>query len=128
IQFSEQKLTPIIVISHTPTWAQQVPGASCGPIKPTALADFAKFMGEMASRYSKPPYNVHYWEIGNEPDVAPEQVPNDSVFGCWGNMSDPYYGGAYYAEMLKVVYPAIKKADPLAQVVFGGLLLDCDPN
>jgi hypothetical protein len=29
--------------------------------------------------------------------------------------------------MLKVVYPAIKAADPQAQVLVGGLLLDCDP-
>ncbi len=29
--------------------------------------------------------------------------------------------------MLKVVYPAIKAANPNAKVVIGGLLLDCDP-
>jgi len=41
---------------------------------------------------------------------------------------DEYYGGGYYAEMLKAVYPAIKEADPQAQVLIGGLLLDCDPT
>jgi hypothetical protein len=30
--------------------------------------------------------------------------------------------------MLKVAYPAIKAADPKAQVLNGGLLLDCDPR
>jgi hypothetical protein len=30
--------------------------------------------------------------------------------------------------MLKVVYPAIKQANPEAQLVLGGLLLDCDPR
>jgi hypothetical protein len=30
--------------------------------------------------------------------------------------------------MLKVAYPAIKAADPQAQVLIGGLLLDCDPR
>jgi hypothetical protein len=30
--------------------------------------------------------------------------------------------------MLKVAYPAIKAADPRAQVLLGGLLLDCSPN
>jgi hypothetical protein len=30
--------------------------------------------------------------------------------------------------MLKAAYPAIKAADPGAQVIFGGLLLDCDPT
>jgi hypothetical protein len=30
--------------------------------------------------------------------------------------------------MLKVVYPEIKAANPYAQVLIGGLLLDCDPD
>jgi hypothetical protein len=30
--------------------------------------------------------------------------------------------------MLQAVYPAIKAADPAAQVVLGGLLLECDPT
>lgn len=41
---------------------------------------------------------------------------------------DEYYGGVDYAEMLKVAYPSIKQADPNAQVMVGGLLLDCNPN
>jgi hypothetical protein len=79
-------------------------------------------------RYSKAPYNVHYWELGNEPDIDPGLVPPDSGFGCWGDQSDYYYGGGYYADMLKVVYPAIKSIDPQAKVLIGGLLLDCDPG
>jgi hypothetical protein len=84
-------------------------------------------MKELVSRYSGPPYNVKYWELGNEPDVDPRLVPGDQVFGCWGDEDDEHYGGGYYAEMLKAVYPAIKEADPEAQVLIGGLLLDCDP-
>ncbi|GAH52485.1 unnamed protein product, partial [marine sediment metagenome] len=37
------------------------------------------------------------------------------------------YGGGYYAQMLKAVYPQIKAADPDAQVLVGGLLMDCNP-
>jgi hypothetical protein len=55
-------------------------------------------------------------------------VAPDSLFGCWGNNADPYYGGGYYAQMLQVVYPRIKAVDPTAQVLVGGLLLDCDPR
>ena len=51
-----------------------------------------------------------------------------SGFGCWGDEADPYYGGGAYAEMLKRVYPAIKQANPSAQVLIGGLLLDCDAD
>ena len=118
----------ILIVRGTPEWAQKVPGSSCGPIKPEKLEAFAAFMGDLVKRYSVPPYNIKYWEIGNEPDVAPNLVKPDSVFGCWGDENDPYYGGEYYAEMLKVVYPAIKAADPDANVLIGGLLLDCDPT
>ncbi|MGE5225015.1 MAG: hypothetical protein ACM3PY_21480 [Omnitrophica WOR_2 bacterium] len=85
-------------------------------------------MEDLVTRYSIPPYNIKYWELGNEPDVDPSLLPPDSPFGCWGDAKDPYYGGGYYAEMLKVVYPAIKAADPEAKVLIGGLLLDCDPD
>ena len=121
-------LTSMMIVKGTPAWAQKVPGAICGPIKEDALADFADFMREVVTRYSRPPYNVLYWELGNEPDVDPALVPPDSGFGCWGDQRDPYYGGGYYAEMLKRVYPTIKAANPSAQVVIGGLLLDCDPT
>lgn len=75
-----------------------------------------------------PPYNVKYWELWNEPDVDPGLVGEDSLFGCWGDSDDPYYGGGYYAQMLKEIYPAMKEADPEAQIVVGGLLLNCDPT
>ena len=121
-------LSTILIVRGTPDWAQLTPGSFCGPIQPDKLQNFADFMSEAVSRYSQPPYNVKYWELGNEPDVDPLLVPPKSVFGCWGNYLDPYYGGGYYAEMLKIVYPAIKSADPEAKVLLGGLLLDCDPN
>lgn len=121
-------LTTILIVRGTPEWAQLVPGSFCGPILPAKLQSFADFMFETVSRYSQPPYNVKYWELGNEPDVDPVLVHPRSVFGCWGNHLGLYYGGDYYAEMLKRVYPAIKNADPEAQVLLGGLLLDCDPN
>lgn len=121
-------VTPMVIVSMAPTWAQLVPGSACGPIKPEALSAFADFLGELVTRYSAAPYNVRYWEFGNEPDVDPSLVDGGSPFGCWGDQDDPYYGGGYYAEMLKAVYPAMKQADPNAQLIIGGLLLDCDPT
>ena len=123
-------IKPIVVVRVTPSWAQEVPGYSCGPIKPDKLGAFASFMNELVARYSVPPYNVKYWEIWNEPDIdyrVPSVTPNND-WGCWGNQDDAYYGGGVYADMLKVVYPQIKAADPHAQVLIGGLLLDCDPR
>jgi hypothetical protein len=80
-------------------------------------------------RYSGPPYNVKNWEIWNEPDVSPEAIPDPTYFfGCWGDESDAYYGGGYYGEVLKAVYPKVGQADPSSKVIIGGLLLDCDPD
>ena len=118
----------VAFIQFAPYWAQKIPGVACGPFSEEAFDEFARFMNALVSRYSQPPYPVKYWEIGNEPDIDPSQVASNSGFGCWGDQEDPYYGGGHYAEMLKVVYPQIKAADPAAQVLVGGLLLDCDPD
>ena len=128
INASSSGLSTILIIRGTPEWAQMIPGSFCGPIKQEKLDAFADFLSEAVKRYSIPPYNVKYWELGNEPDVDPNLVPFTSVFGCWGDQNDPLYGGGYYAEMLKLVSPAIKSADPEANVLIGGLLLDCDPT
>jgi hypothetical protein len=121
----------ILVVRGTPAWAQKVSGYSCGAILQAKFGEFAAFVSQLVTRYSVSPYNVLYWEIWNEPDIAPEQVQTnpDSYWGCWGDESDQsYYGGDYYASVLQVVYPAVKAANPNAQVLVGGLLLDCDPN
>ncbi|MBN2549978.1 MAG: hypothetical protein JXB15_12520 [Anaerolineales bacterium] len=124
---SERNLQLILVIRRTPAWAQKVPGSFCGPVAAEKLPAFASFVHDVVARYSQPPYNVKYWEFGNEPDVDPGLVGPDSIFGCWGDQKDAYYGGGYYAEMLKSVYPQVKAADPQSKVLVGGLLLDCDP-
>ncbi|MBA3944451.1 MAG: hypothetical protein H0X37_07790 [Herpetosiphonaceae bacterium] len=117
---------PILTITGTPPWAQQVPGSGCGPINPSAQAAFASFMHDLVARYSAPPFNIRYYEIWNEPDAP--IVVNNQVWGCWGDSTDAYYGGGKFGDILKVLYPAIKAANPAAQVVLGGLLLGCDPS
>lgn len=125
---SSHGIQPVVIVRGTPAWAQHILGKECGPIKPDALDAFADFMHDLVARYSVPPYNVHYWEIWNEPDVDPALVPSTNPYGCWGNSDDPWYGGAYFATMLQRVYPAIKKATPNVHVIHGGLMLDCDPT
>ncbi len=117
----------VLLVMFTPAWAQAVPGHSCGPISEDKLDEFAQFLRAVVERYSAPPYSIKYWELFNEPDVDPSLVSRDSGFGCWGDEKDEYYGGRYFAQMLKQAYPAIKETDPKAQVVLGGLLLDA-PN
>lgn len=125
---ARRNVNVIVIVRSTPLWAQKAQGTFCGAIKRGKLDAFGDFMYDMVKRYSSPPYHVKYWEIWNEPDVDPSLVPGDSGFGCWGDEGDPYYGGEYYAEMLKAVYPMVKLADPEAKVLLGGLLLDCDPT
>ncbi|MDD5367647.1 MAG: cellulase family glycosylhydrolase [Anaerolineaceae bacterium] len=119
----------ILVIRSTPVWAQLYPGYFCGPMAADKIAVFKNFVKEAVKRYSAPPFNIRYYEVWNEPDADPytTNLSTDSEWGCWGKQSDPYYGGGYYADMLKQVYPAVKSANPNAQLLIGGLLLDCDP-
>ncbi len=126
---SAQGIQVILIVRSTPQWARKVAGTGphCGAVRSDKLAAFGSLMGELVARYSVPPYNVKYWELWNEPDIDPSLVSGDNIFGCWGNTADDYYGGGYYGDMLKEVYPAIKCADPAAQVLVGGLVLDCDP-
>jgi hypothetical protein len=115
------------IILFSPEWAQKYPPSACGPIAEEALERFGQFMNALVSRYSQPPYQIKYWEVGNEPDIDRRIAEPHSGYGCWGDGDDPQFGGAYYAEMLKVVYPQVKAADPEAKLVVGGLLMDCDP-
>ena len=128
IEAASRRLHVIATIKMTPSWAQKYSGISCGPIAQDKFSDFAEFLQAVVKIYGKPPYNVKYWELGNEPDIDRNLVSPDSQFGCWGEESKTYYGGEYYADMLKVAYPAIKAIDPNAKVLIGGLLLDCDPT
>ncbi len=127
VSVSEAGMELIVLVRSTPAWAQAVAGVFCGPVRADKLEAFGRFMHDVVLRYSQPPFNVKYWELGNEPDIDPKLVPPNQIFGCWGDRKAEYYGGEYYAEMLRVVYPQIKAADPQAEVLVGGLLLDCDP-
>lgn len=113
-------IQPVLLIDSTPEWALKE-DYICGAVADSQFSVLGNFAYDLVQRYSAPPYNVHYWELWNEPDVAGE-------LGCWGDPLDTqYFGGGYYGQMLKAVYPRIKEADPSAQVLVGGLLLDCDP-
>jgi hypothetical protein len=125
---SQAGMEVILITRRTPAWAQRFTDLPCGPIKQENFIDFANFMAAAVSRYSAPPYNVTYYEIWNEPDGPYAFGYPHNPWGCWGDPNDPYYGGGYFAEMLKVVYPAIKAANPAAKVVMGGLIVDCDPS
>ena len=137
INASNRSMNVILPVRSTPPWARDPrwQGSPCGPIDPSHYQDFAEFMFDVVKRYSQPPYNVKYWEIFNEPDYPIGYIaqPYGEPHGCWGTWKEPahddgYGNGIAYGNMLKVVYPEIKKADPEAQVLAGGVLLVCDPT
>lgn len=119
---AQHDINVIVILLGTPQWASATANVSCGgKVKPEKLIALANFTHDLVYRYSQPPYNVKYFEMWNEPDV-------DGFLGCWGDANDHlYYGGASYGEMLKAVYPRAKAANSSAQILVGGLLLDCDP-
>jgi len=118
----------IITVHYVPDWAQAIPGKSCGPVHPEKVLAFARFMYDLVDRYSRYPYNVTYWQIWNEPDASYKLVDDDSPFGCWGEFQDNFYqDGQYYGDVFTQVYTEIKRANPDAQVLIGGLMLDCSP-
>jgi len=93
------------IITYTPMWARAPDcggGAHCPPQDP---ATYATFAAEVAAHYA--PMGLHYWEIWNE--------ENDYDF--WATKSDC----VAYTATLKAAYTAIKKADPNAFVITGGL-------
>lgn len=116
-------IMPVVIVDDYPRWATSLP-SSCSALRTDRLEHFARFMSALAERYSTPEFNVHHWELGNEPDVDPDLVDPDNIFGCWGDADDPFYGGQQYGAMLNVVTPALKAADPEAVVWIGGLLLN----
>ena len=111
--YGERGLSTIIIIADIPSWAGQT---RSGPFNDDSRADFAEFVGAVVNRYSRPPYNIKYWELFNEPDGTKPLY--GATINTWG------YYGREYALMLKEVYPAIKAADPASQVVMGGLAYD----
>lgn len=112
----------LIYVVANPRWAADV---SCGPLKPDYLDDLAAFLTAAAARIrSRYPGLAPYWSLYNEPDIADAGV---DFGGCWGKghpRSAAGAGGAAYAAMMAVAYPAIKAGDPDAIVMNGGLAYD----
>jgi hypothetical protein len=101
--FGDQQVKFLMRVHGTPTWAR--PPDSPLSYPPYDMADFANFLTALATRYKG---QVAAYEIWNEPNLDYE----------WGYLPpDP----VAYTNMLKTAYTAIKKVDPNALVISGGL-------
>ena len=101
----------ILTLEDAPSWAANF---NNGPIDVAPMDELVEFMSAVVERYDGDGVDdaagitVGHFELYNEPDAQTR----------WGNAGDQY------AEMLKAVYPAIKAANPDAQVLFGGIAYD----
>ncbi len=71
---------------------------------PASIRDFTRFVRKAAKRYT--PLGVSTWEIWNEPNA-----------GFWEPQPDP----TRYTQLLIASHRAIKRVDPWATVITGGL-------
>ncbi|MFL5733322.1 MAG: S-layer homology domain-containing protein [Chloroflexia bacterium] len=106
-----RNLGVLVTVLGCPSWACV---RDIGPLNDAAYGDFTEFMSALASRYSQAPYNVHYWELWNEPDGV---AGPDNSWG-WGMHPDKY------AQALAAIYPAIKGIDPQSVIMSGGIAYD----
>ena len=85
-----------------PSWAAS-PSANLN----TFASQYAAFAKAAVQRYSVSPFNIHTYEIWNEPNLGSN----------WGGTAS----GTQYATVLKSAYSAIKTADASSFVISGGL-------
>lgn len=97
-----RKLRILAMVAYTPEWAR--PPDTTDKHPPTRPDDLARFAGAVAERYAA---DVDAWEIWNEPNLARFWRPRPDA--------------AAYAELVGTVAPAIRRADPTATLVTGGL-------
>lgn len=115
---AENHLEVLPTVMYTPDWAAQTPGDTASP--PSNPNDYARFLTELVVRYGPngtfwlqnptlSPMPIRYWQVWNEPNLRYQ----------W----DPPAGESWatsYARLLQTAYPAVKTADPGAQVVLAG--------
>ena len=99
----ERDLEVLALLTYTPDWAR--PQDTTDKHPPSDPEDFARFATEAVARYR--PLGVSTWEVWNE--------PNSERF--WSTGPDP----ERYGELLVAASQAIRRADPAATVITGGL-------
>jgi len=112
---AEADVRIIATVSDSPSWAADVP---CAPIHLHRLDEYSRFIKDLVTRYRGHPYYINHWELVNEPDSNRYTTGHLSGHGCWA------YDGDRYADMLAVAFNTIKKVDPQAQVLMGGIAYD----
>jgi hypothetical protein len=111
---------PTAIMMRTPLWATAIDGRVCAPPSDQAIDDFERFAEAAARRYTGA-LRIDIWQVGNEVDFHPNRVEDNFGSGCWGTDIAPYYGGDHYGEVLMRVAAAIRRGNPQARIIAGGL-------
>lgn len=106
-----QGLTIIARLGLTPDWARP-PDTPLTYLDDSAYADFAAYAAAFAARYQG---RVDYLIVGNEPNLSYE----------WGYRPTTPED---YVNLLRIVYPAVKAANPEMQVLAGALAPTLEPE
>jgi hypothetical protein len=106
------------VVLYSPTWASSCPSYSSPKLCPPAdFGDFADFFVKLIGRYGP---SGTFWS--DNPTVPKMPI---TAWQVWNEPNFPAYWGtpdaAAYARMLNTVAPAIRAADPHAEVVSAGM-------
>lgn len=97
-----QKVRLIPYVAYTPRWNARPDIAAFWTSPPRDQAEFAELMALLATRYRD---RIHSWEIWNEPDNP----------DFWSGTAEAY------GQLLQTGAQAVRRADPQARVVFGGI-------
>lgn len=98
----------LVVLANSPAWAgSSAPGQSAiEPYsRPANLSDFASFARIAAQRYAS--RGVRSWEIWNEPNTSQFWPPSPDA--------------NEYGDLFRVIAAAIRRVDPKATLLIGGL-------
>jgi polysaccharide biosynthesis protein PslG len=109
----DQGISIIARLGLVPGWAQPNDDtrATINTLMPDRFPDFARFAAAFAARYAGTIDRIIIW---NEPNLAFE----------WGYRGvDP----ASYAALLRETYPAVRAANPQAEVIAAGLAPNLEP-
>ena len=98
----EYHITLIPYICYTPQWNSTGDSTNFWDHTPIDYGEFGQFVEDIVNRYKD---RIKSWELWNEPDIT------------------AYWSGtvAEYAKLFKIGAAAVRKADPEATIVLGGL-------
>ena len=119
-QVISESVQIIATVSNPPEWAavDKSPSDTCtNMIRSDKVTDFYNFLTELVNRYKAAPYNVHAWEMLNEPDAI-------NGYRCNSGVSNYGNYGAEYASLMQSAYLTVKTADPASKVIMGGIAND----